>query len=661
MNGPRPVARLVPAALSLLALWSLVPFGVWWAGADLRYFAAAWQAWAWGSLVAALLTALLLILSRGRFALALLETWRRLASLAAPAFVGAAAALLALLAVAACLILFSGNPRNVDGFAQLFEARLLLAGRLWVTPPPELANFATLQMIVGPDRWYSQYPPGQSLVLAAGLKAGAWWLMNPLLAAALAVVTYRVARWCAGETGARLSLVVLCLSPFVVAVAGSEMSHLGAAVLGLGAAAAATLQDGRRPLGAAGLAGAALGLMTAFRPLDAVAAAAPVALITLFAARRRTPAFAVIAAAGALATLPTLWFNAGTTGSWREFGYVHLWGPQHSLGFHAVPWGLPLTPLRAVALTGLDLHQLNTYFFDAPIPILLVVAAGYLAGRGAALARDLVPLAGVAALSGLLFFYWHRDVFYGPRFLFSAAPWYAIITARALVLMRRAGPEITPGVSAGLAAVAAIAVAAAVGLVGVTPGRLLAYRRATPIFDLHPDRAAERAGISHAVVVIPDGWGSRIIARMWALGVPVRRSTRLYAASDACAIELALGDAEQDPARRARLVETLDSLAARRRPGFAFGLTDDPNLRLPRGDSLPRPCRDEIAFDRRGFLAFAPFLYLNTARLDGDIVWARDLGPRNASLFRRYAGRRFFRYAPTAPGGPPAFTPLAFP
>ena len=37
----------------------------------------------------------------------------------------------ALLVVAMCLVVFAGNPRSVDGFAQLFHARMFLAGRLW--------------------------------------------------------------------------------------------------------------------------------------------------------------------------------------------------------------------------------------------------------------------------------------------------------------------------------------------------------------------------------------------------------------------------------------------------------------------------------------------------------------------------------------------------
>jgi hypothetical protein len=652
------------AVLGVVGLWSLLPVGVWWAGAGLAYYSAAWWAWIWGMAVAVLLAALVLLLTRGKAAVLLLDVWRRVAARpAAPTFVAAGSALLVVLAMLMCLLVFAGNPRNVDGFAELFQARVFLSGALWASPPPplEIANFAILHMIVGPVRWFSQYPPGQSLVLAGGLALGAWWLLNPLFIVALVVGTYRTARWCADETTARLSVVLLCLSPFVVAVSGSEMSHLPAAALGMLAAAAASTA-GRRWGAGAVLAGAALGLMATFRPLDAVAAAVPVALILVLGSppRRRLATLAAVTVAGAAFTLPLLWYNSRTTGHWLEFGYTFLWGPGHSLGFHPVPWGTPLTPLRAVGLTGLDWHQLDTYLFDAPAPLLLLVALAVLAGRRGLAARDAVIVAGALSLSGLLFFYWHRDVFYGPRFLFSAVPWFVVLVARALVLLRRAGREAWPGVSRGLAAVFGAAVLVVLGLVQITPARLSAYRYATPVFDLHPDRDARRAGITDAVVVIPDGWGSRLITRMWALGVAPRVSTRLYAAIDACALEQALDAARLDPTggRRRALVPTLDSLAVRGRPGVRTGVTEDPNLRLPVADSLAPACRSELARDSTGYLQFAPFLYLNRPALDGDIVWARDLGPWNGPLFARYPGRRLYRYAPTAPGGHPVFTPL---
>jgi len=652
---------VVPAALAVFAAWSLIPFGVWWAATDIGYFRTAWEAWLWGTLIAAGVALAILVLTHGRAAVALVAAWRRCVA-AAPAarFVGGVATALAILTVLMCLVVFAGNPRNVDGFAQLFQARIFLAGRLWAIPPPEIANFATLQVVFSP-RWFSQYPPGQSLVLAAGLALGAWWLLNPLFAASLVAAAWRVARWCADEATARVAVLLLCISPFIVAVSGSEMSHLPAAALGMLAAAAATTVGGEK-WRAAALAGVLLAAMAAFRPLDAVAAAVPVALILLLAAPsgRRVAVLATTVVAGAVCTIPTLWYNRETTGHWLEFGYVYLWGPGHSLGFHAVPFGVPLTPLRSVALTGLDLHQLNRYLFDAPFPILALVALGLVAGRRQLGPRDVIPAAGLVALIGLLFFYWHRDWFYGPRLLFTAVPWVVILVARSLVVLRRAGPELYPGVSRGLGAAFAAALVLLFGLVAVTPGTLAAYRRATPVFDLHPDRAARRAGISHAVVVIPDGWGSRLIARMWALGITPVRSTRLYGAIDACALEAALDEAALDVsgAKRARLESTLDSLAALGRPGVRYGATQDPNLRLPADATLPVNCRDELARDATGFLEFAPFLYLNRAGLDGDIVWARDLGRWNAPLFARYRDRALYRYAPAEPDGTPAFIPL---
>ena len=106
------------------------------------------------------------------------------------------------------------------------------------------------------------------------------------------------------------------------------------------------------------------------------------------------------------------------------------------------------------------------------------------------------------------------------------------------------------------------------------------------------------------------------------------------------------------------LTATLDSLATLARPGVRYGATQDPDLRLPADSTLSGSCRDELARDESGFLEFAPFLYLNRPGLDGDIVWARDLGRWNAPLFARYSDRALYRYAPPEPGGPPRFIPL---
>jgi len=647
---------VLPIVITIAALWSLTPLPIWLLGTAPKEYTGAWALWIPGAAITVGVTFVALILTRRRVTESLVSAWRRHpGAWPRSRFIAIVAVAFAALALSFTLFVSHGNPRNVDGFAELFQARIFLAGRLWLQPPRELAHFGTLHMILGPERWFSQFPPGQPFVLAIGLALGAWWLLNPFFALALVASTYRVALWSTGETVARLATVLLCLSPFAIAIAGTEMNHLPAATLGVTAAASATFLTHPRRQFAALLSGLLLGVMTAFRPLDAVAAAFPVAFIAVRTSRSRISTFALIFVGGVVGSIPTLWFNAQTTGHWLEFGYTYLWGPNHSLGFHDVPFGVPLTPLRAVGLAGMDLHLLNRYLLDLPIPVVPIVALGYIIGRGQLRTKDALPLLGIVALMGLLFFYWHRDILYGPRFLYSAMPWIAITMARSIHLLRRPSAEAHTR-SARDFALTAIVVAVVVGVVSLTPTRVAAYRDSTPTFNYHPDTDASEAGIHHATVVIPDGWGSRLVARMWAAGIPVRSTTHLYSSIDACTLQEQLDWANQNRDAHDNLQETLDSLAALNRPGIPSGYTEDPNLRLPTWEPVAPKCVEEMDFDRAGFLAFAPYLYLNNATLDGDIVWARDMRDGNADLKRRYPDRRLYRYRVTS--GEPSFTEI---
>ncbi len=171
----------------------------------------------------------------------------------------------------------------------------------------------------------------------------------------------------------------------------------------------------------------------------------------------------------------------------------------------------------------------------------------------------------------LLFFYWHRDILYGPRFLYSSVPWMVIVVARSVHMLRHCTTRDDKRFGSGFG-VTTVVMALIVGIVLLTPSRIRTYRDSTPTFNYHPDRDAAAAGISDAVVVIPDGWGSRLIVRMWAEGIPVPRSTLLYASIDACTLHRALDRADRLSAGKASLLTTLDSLAALNRPGGRGGL-----------------------------------------------------------------------------------------
>jgi len=176
---------------------------------------------------------------------------------------------------------------------------------------------------------------------------------------------------------------------------------------------------------------------------------------------------------------------------------------------------------------------------------------------------------------------------------------------------------------------------------------------------LHPDDDAHRAGITHAVVVIPDGWGSRLIARMWAAGISIPDSTAIYRAFDACTLEERLRRAEADHARGPELLRRLGVEMASADPGeTAAGVVPDPMIRLPRDHRLTPGCMDEIEKDRRGMLQWSPYLHLNTPSLDGDVVWARDVGAANRLLRSMYPDRTLYRYSWSRTAGRADFTRL---
>ena len=656
------IDRVLAGLTGLWAVLALLPVGAWTSLAPLEYFAETWGLWLRTLLVVALATGLLLVLSRGRAPAGV----RRLLAWA----VGVPRALfLAILGVTAAieatltaLLVFGRGAESVDAWIQLFQARIFLSGTLVAPPPPSVGHFATLHALITPRGWCSQYPPLHAALLAAGLAAGHAWLVTPVLAALLPPVVYLLGRRTGDERIARLAAALVLLSPFVVAIDASAMNHLPAALaVAVGLWSLADLADGSVRAGL--VCGAAAGVLTGLRPLEGGLLAALGGVALLGALRRGQGWGALVATttAGIVCVAPTLVYNAATTGNPLTFTYSALWGSGLRLGLdHDVPWGHPLTVLRAIAYTATDAHQINVYLFEWPLPATLLAASGLWLAR-ARVAVGLRPAAAfVLALAGALFFYFHRDVLYGPRFLFSAVPPLLVLVAAGLVgLADVARPLGWRDLAVGDAAVLGLAVVALLAATTLGPRRLASYSTVGTALALHPDEDARSAGIAHAVVLIPDGWGTRLIARMWASGLSVLQSERLYKAFDACGLEERLAAAERAGERGDALATRLAADAQTADAGqVATGVTRDPMLRLPSDHRLTPRCMEELTRDQRGTLQFAPYLYLDGPTLDGEVVWARELGEADAALRRLYPDRTFYRYAQAFGGTAPTFTKL---
>lgn len=565
---------------------------------------------------------------------------------------------LAFAAVAAATmhIVFAGNPHLVDEMAQLFHARVLASGRLAAEPPEPAQFFLLTHTFIGEAGWVSQYPPGHTVLLAAGTLIGLEWLVNPVLGGLGVVLVYLTARRLYGVGTATVAAILWVLSAWVLFYSATYLNHVGAAILGL--AALALLVAPRRPgirhcLGA----GFLLAAVAATRPLDAVAASVPILVWLGYRRRWTAPAWMV------LGGLPVMvawgFFNLKIYGHPLELGYTALYGPEHNMGFHVDPYGLEFTPAVALSNLTVALRRLHVYLYEWPIPALLPLAAWSLFGRHRKRA-DLVLLAGLVAYPAGYFFYWHSGYFMGPRFYFGMVPFLVIGTARAWIWLVAWGrTRRWSGVRLDWALITASLVILVWGGLGAFPQRWEAYRQGFPTLKLDPRQEMKERGVSQALVLIPESFGSRIITGFWALGVPPGLVEQVYRQLDTCRLYSILYGAWAADLSGPEVTSILEGLKAQQSvPVPLVRDSPDPTLRIDPGRDLEERCLRELRRDYSGFTLFGSVGWRNPLGLDRGLVFARDLFELNERLFRQYPGWELWRYTPPRPRSRPELTRL---
>jgi hypothetical protein len=534
------------------------------------------------------------------------------------------------------VICFARQPHNADEVAQLWQARILLAGRLSLPADPN-PEFFGMDNVIDRGRWFAQFPVGGPAFLAVGLAMRAAWLVNPILLACTVPPLYTFARRAYGEGIARASVLLLAFSPMVLFMAASFMNHVP--VLWLVCVALAQLAvwvDAERradAMRAAALIGLALGTAAAIRPLDAAIAAVVIGVVQLTGlrgGRSRVESLAVQMLAGAIPVALLLWANARTTGAPLRFGYDVLYGNAHQLGFHVDPYGVMHTPLRAVMYASKYLIQLDADLLESPLPAVgLIVAGLFLLRRPSR--WDLMLIGFLVLQLAAYALYWHEGEFRGPRFLFTALPAILILLARA--------PSLVAAATRGTirrAALLLLPVCAFAGWgsfnndLGVIQ-RIRGYRSVGAGRRVDPDMIARAAGLRHALVFVREGSFTAWQRRLWALGVPRSDAMRLMTSVPPCAMREAIAEEERssvpDSARLGRLMRTLSRV----------------------GEAKPTPaCKAELNADYQGVASYAPFLPANTigpdGRVGGDVVYVLDLGPHNEALRARFGDRAWYRF-----------------
>lgn len=652
---PLRVFAILLAAIGLVPVANLLS-----AGHAVPWWRAAMIEWSTIGLAIVLVSALLAYRAESWLARAVDGMKRIMLRPSARTFELGAAIVVVVLAAIFAQYCFSGLVFTGDEMAQRWHARMLLSGHLFLHPEAHREFFSTAEVLDQNGRWFSQFPIGGPLAIALGMALGMPWIVNPLLAGVTAASLHRFLSRAYDDATARAATVLFVLSPFVLIMSASQLNHVATLALVTMALAAlpswVSTQGARARRSSAVVIGVSIGAAIAVRPLDGALVALVVGAFQLQVAwrepsRRSSLAWEILAGAVPVALL--LWVNARTTGSPLLFGYDALNGVAHRPGFHIDPLGVEHTPMRALVITSGYVMKLNRYLFEWPIPAVgLIVVA--LFARVQASRWDYLLAALFAALLGGYAVYWFDGFFAGPRFLYTAMPALVLFAASLPRVLgeRFHRPALASGVAAGMALCASYAWLTPTGVSSVQM-RALYYRSLREQLKIDVGAQMRAAQIKNALVFVNDGWHHRLAARLRALGEAPMAADQLLDHVDACALQTALDvdDAAPIATPAERLQQVLTRARAAGRPRLVPDLPADQHIAIVPGSAPTPTCLAEVAMDAEGTMPFDPVLADEgigaDGRLGGDVVFARDMGPRNELLRERFGQRRWYRYLPT--------------
>lgn len=340
------------------------------------------------------------------------------------------------------LYLYDGIPHVTDEISHLFQAKILLTGHLAALAPACPMSFYQPHIIItASGLWHSIYPPGHALLAALFMLCGGKLLLGPVCTAIAVAALHRIALrfWC--RPIAHTAAVLFALSPQVLLLGGSWMSHssfLAMYAAGWALWLFARTLDTRFSRGLALLAaGLLLAWSAIIRPQDFLLASAIPALAAILYPRQ-IPALLKDAGFLLIGALPVIIFtaiwNTALNGAPLALGYGHsasltpqmrpTYGFSSTFGFE-----------EASRITVWSLIRLNKSLLGWPssfIALFLLALAPRSLTR-----RDAICIAGVALVIAFFFFYFYYGSEYEARFYFTAVPLLIVLTAKGLQISRK--------------------------------------------------------------------------------------------------------------------------------------------------------------------------------------------------------------------------------
>ncbi len=174
---------------------------------------------------------------------------------------------------------FARMPHLEDEVAYLFQARSYAGGHL-VIPSPEPRRAYWQPFVVDHDGVrFGKYTPGWSLQLALGVLMGQTWVINAFFAALTVALVYRLGREIFNPDVGVIAAALTAFSPMALLLNATLMAHTSALfATTLFLYAYWRIERGKRRLRWGVIAGIALGLLVANRPITGLAVATPLIL-----------------------------------------------------------------------------------------------------------------------------------------------------------------------------------------------------------------------------------------------------------------------------------------------------------------------------------------------------------------------------------------------
>jgi hypothetical protein len=333
---------------------------------------------------------------------------------------------------------YQGQPHILDASAYLFQAKIFATGQLSAPVPPNLGAFQGPFMIASGGRWFAQYPPMTSLLLAVGIVLHAPWLVEPLLGTLALWGIFRLGRYFYGGGVAWLAVLLGALSPFYTYLAASYMSHTMAlffAVYFLWMLVRFT--RGWRWYDLALAAVFAVGLLLT-REFSAVVIGVA-ATVYLLGGRwralreRLTTLWPVFVFAGSVivsGVVLYLLYNTLQTGSAiltprSLFSPGDRYGFGQGIGFygqHTFAAGMVILD-QLLSILLIDLYGWPFYLTLALLPLTFL-------RRDAGTRWDIFCALMLVLLVGAQAGYFYHGIYLGPRYLFETLPFLLLLTAR---------------------------------------------------------------------------------------------------------------------------------------------------------------------------------------------------------------------------------------